>query len=140
MEASPRTKQKLIVEHELDIGKFMFYTNVVVGEFYEGVHVTKNNAIEPIQIASQLYGSSEPIVYISHRLNSYSMDPVGYGEVVKMFPNFIGFAIVSQNRYRRMLVSIEKLFIKKPIGVFYDLEAAFSWADGLLEKEVGSSD
>jgi len=139
MEASPRIEQKLIVEHILDIGKFLFYTNVVVGEFYEGVHVTKENATQPIEIASQLYGDTEPIVYISHRLHSYSMDPVGYGEVVKMFPNFIGFAIVSQNRYRRMLASIEKLFIKKPIGVFYDMDAAFVWAESLLEKEAGSS-
>ena len=133
MEASP-TRQKFIVEHKLDIGKFVFYTNIVVGEFYEGVHVTKENATEPIQIALQIYGDKEPIVYISHRLHSYSMDPVGYGEVVKMFPNFIGFAIVSQNRYRRMLANIEKLFIKKPIGVFYDMESAFDWAEGLLEK------
>ena len=133
MEASP-TRQKFIVEHKLDIGKFVFYANIVVGEFYEGVHVTKENATEPIQIALQIYGDKEPIVYISHRLHSYSMDPVGYGEVVKMFPNFIGFAIVSQNRYRRMLANIEKLFIKKPIGVFYDMESAFDWAEGLLEK------
>ena len=139
METSLRTRQKFIVEHKLDIGKFLFYENIVVGEFYEGVHVTKKNAIEPIQIALRLYGGSVPIVYISHRLHSYSMDPVGYGEIVKMFRNFIGFAIVSQNRYRRMLASIEKLFIKKPIGVFYDMEAAFVWADGLLEKETGSS-
>lgn len=138
MEATPRTQQKLIVEHKLDIGRFLFYTNVVVGEFYEGVHVTKKNAAEPIKIALQIYGDSKSIVYISHRLHSYSMDPVGYGEVVKMFPNFIGFAIVSQNRYRRMLASIEKLFIKKPIGVFYDMDAAFAWAESLLEKEVGN--
>ncbi|WP_273568921.1 hypothetical protein [Maribacter halichondriae] len=134
METSPGIKQKLIIEHELDIGRFLFYTNIVVGEFYEGVHVTKENAIEPIQLAQQIYGTTEPIVYVSHRLNSYSMDPVGYGEVVKMFPNFIGFAIVSQNRYRRMLASIEKLFIKKPIGVFHDMESAFNWSQDLLEK------
>ena len=33
-----------------------------------------------------------------------------------------------------MLANIEKLFIKKPIGVFYDMESAFDWAEGLLEK------
>ena len=134
MQITGGTKQKFIIEHALDIGKFKFFSNMVVGEFYEGVHVTHENASEPIKIAQQLYGATEPIVYISHRLNSYSMDPVGYGKTVKMFPNFIGFAIVSQNRYRRMLASLEKLFIKKPIGVFHDLDSAFSWAEGLLEK------
>lgn len=134
MEITPSTTQKLIVEHELEIGKFLFYTNIVVGEFYEGVHVTKENAIEPIYISQQIYGEYKPIVYISHRLNSYSMDPVGYKEVIEMFPNFKGFAIVSKNKYRRMLASLEKLFIKKPIGVFDNMDSAFFWADKLLEK------
>ncbi len=134
MKAPPPTQQKLILEHRLDIGRFLFYTNMVVGEFDEGVHVTKRSAAEAIEIALQLYAGRTSIIYISHRLNSYSMDPVGYGEVVKMFPNFIGFAVVSQNRYRRMLAAIEKLFIKKPVGVFYDLEAAFTWAEDLLLK------
>ncbi|MFH6602880.1 hypothetical protein ACEZ3G_05285 [Maribacter algicola] len=134
MEATLPTRQKLILEHRLDIGRFLFYTNMVIGEFDEGIHVTKRNAAKAIEIALQLYGGRTSIVYISHRLNSYSMDPVGYGEIVKMFPNFIGFAVVSRNRYRRMLAAIEKLFIKKPVGVFYDLEAAFTWAEDLLLK------
>ncbi len=112
----------------------MFYPNIIVGEFVEGAHVTKQNAIEPIMIAKQIYGDLEPIVYISHRRFSYSMDPVGYGEVVKMFPNFTGFAIVSQKKYMRMLAALEKLFIKKPLKVFYDLDSAFIWADELLIK------
>lgn len=134
MEITPSTTQELIAEHQLEIGKFLFYTNIVVGEFYEGAHVTKENAIEPIYISQQIYGEYKPIVYISHRLNSYSMDPVGYKEVVEMFPNFKGFAIVSKNKYRRMLASLEKLFIKKPIGVFDNMDSAFYWAEELLEK------
>ncbi|MGB5553131.1 MAG: hypothetical protein WBM83_00635 [Flavobacteriaceae bacterium] len=140
METSPGIKQTLLIEHKLDIGKFMFYTNVVVGEFYEGVHVTKENAIEPIKLSQQIYGSTKPIVYVSHRLNSYSMDPVGYAEVVKMFPNFIGFAIVSHNKYRRMLASLEKLFIKKPVSVFHDMADAFLWAENQLDKNLSDLD
>ncbi len=134
MEITPGTRQEFIAEHKLNIGKFQFYTNIVVGEFYEGVHVTKENAIEPILLTQQIYGEYKPVIYISHRLHSYSMDPVGYKEVVDMFPNFKGFAIVSQNKYRRMLASLEKLFIKKPTGVFDNMESAFFWAEQLLEK------
>ena len=134
MEITPGTRQEFIIEHKLAIGKFLFYTNIVIGEFYEGVHVTKENAIEPITLAQEIYGDYKPIVYISHRLHSYSMDPVGYKKVVDMFPNFKGFAIVSQNKYRRMLASLEKLFIKKPIGVFDNMDSAFFWAERLLEK------
>ncbi len=134
MQVTRGTERKLIVEHVLNIGKFQFYSNMVVGEFFEGVHVTHENAVKPIQIAKELYGDSEPIVYVSHRLHSYSMNPVGYHRTVQLFPNFIGFAIVSENKYRRMLVSLEKLFIKKPTAVFYELGQAFEWAGELLEE------
>lgn len=135
MHTLTQKKQELIVEHHLDIGKFSFYPKFLVSEFAEGVHVTKANALQLIQLAQKIYGDKRPFIYMSHRLHSYSMDPIGYGEVVNMFPNFRGFAIVSQNRYRRMLANLEKLFIKKPIAVFYTLEDAFVWAEELLEKE-----
>lgn len=129
------TRQKLIAEHNLEIGRFRFYPNVIVGEFFEGIHVTKANALQPIRLAQKIYGDTTPFIYISHRLHSYSMDPIGYGEVVNMFPNFRGFAIVSQNKYRRMLANLEKLFIKRPLAVFHTLEDAFVWGENLLEKE-----
>jgi len=134
MEITPNIEQEFIVEHELKIGKFSFFQNIIVGEFYEGVHVTKSNAIEPILIAQQIYGEYKPIVYISHRRHSYSMDPIGYKEVVDMFPNFKGFAIVSKNKYRRKLAALEKLFIKKPVSTFDNLDSAIFWAKKLLNK------
>lgn len=130
-----KTKTKPINEKTFSVGRFMFYPNYIVGEFNEGVHVTKKNCIEPLRMAQEMYGTEIPLVYISHRLHSYSMDPVGYKEVSEMFPNFKGFAIVSENRYRRMLAKLEKLFIKKPIAVFYDLDNAFVWSESILNKE-----
>lgn len=129
------TKQLLIAEHKLDIGNFSFYKNVIVGEFSEGVHVTHENAIVPIQIATQLYGSKEPIIYISHRKYSYSMDPVGYKETVALFPNFIAFGIVTQNKRTRMLANLERLFIKRPIRLFNTLDEALVWAEEFLLNE-----
>jgi hypothetical protein len=131
-----RTKQTPIVEHNLDVGKFTFYQNIIVGEFAEGIHVTFENAAIPIQIATQLYGTEEPIIYISHRKNSYSMDPVGYKEVIDLFPNFRAFGIAALNKRRRLLANLERLFIKKPIRVFNTMEAALIWAEEILAQET----
>jgi len=131
--------QKLIVEQKWAIGKFSFYTNIVVSEFAEGIHATKDKLEEPIQYAQQIYSSKTPVVYVSHRLNSYSFDPVDYGEIVNMFPNLVGFAIVSDNKQRRMLASLEKLFIKRPISVFYHLDEALLWADKLAGTYIPTS-
>ncbi|QLG45128.1 SpoIIAA family protein [Costertonia aggregata] len=127
--------QKLIVERNLDIGRFRFYENITVGEIKEGVHVTFESAVLPLQIAEQIYGDHKPVVYISNRINSYSIDPIGYYEAIKLFPNLKAFAIVSNKRHRKMLASLEKLFMRKPIRVFDTVDEAFEWAAQLLEND-----
>jgi hypothetical protein len=127
-----------IVEHTLDLGKFTFYENILVGEFAEGVQVTFENAAIPKQIATQLYSTENPLIYISHRMHSYSTDFVGYKEVVALFPNFKAFGVEAQNKRRRMLANLERLFIKKPIRVFDNLEDTMIWAEAFLLRETKS--
>lgn len=131
-------KSRPIAEQHLEIGSFRFYPNIIVGEFTEGVHVTKVNALVTFQLAQKIYGDGRPFIYISNRLNSYSMDPVGCGAVVGMFQDIRGIAIVSKNKYRRMLAALEKRFIKKPMAVFHTLDDALVWSCQLLEKETFS--
>ena len=129
------TKFKPVLEQTFSIGRFLFYENFIVGECHEGVHVTKENAAEAILLAQEIYGAETPLIYISNRLHSYSVDPVGFQEVAKIFPNFKGSAIVSANRLRRMTVKFEKLFIKQPVEVFHNLEKAFEWGEALLNSK-----
>ncbi|MEO1010467.1 MAG: hypothetical protein AAFX53_04125 [Bacteroidota bacterium] len=127
-----QVRNKLIKEYVGEIGRFRYYEHIVVGEIEKGIHVTFEKAVVPLQIGEQIYGTEKPFVYISHRLNSYSMDPIGYRDAIKLFPNFKGFAIVAQSNRRRMLAHLEKAFMKKPIGVFDNLQSAFFWAEKLL--------
>ncbi len=134
MGTNTQMRHKPVVEHTLDIGRFVYYPNIVVGEINEGVHVTMETVARPLQIGADIYGMCTPFVYISHRLHSYSIDPIGYYEAVKRFPNFVAYGIVAKNQRRRMLAHLERLFMKKPIRVFDDLENAFAWADEVLEN------
>ena len=136
MRTSIKIKQTPIAEHRLDIGNFIFYQNIMVGEFAEGVHVTFEKAAFPIQIATQLYGEGKSFIYISHRKNSYSMDPVGYKELVDLYPNFIAFGIVAQNKRRRMIANLERLFIDKPIRVFDTMDNGLLWAEEVLSQNI----
>lgn len=131
---SVRAKQIPISVHNLDVGKFTIYQNILVSEFKEGIHVNFENTALLIQIAQMAFGSEKPVVYISHRCNSYSINPVNYREYSELFPNFMGLAIVAQNKRRRMLAKLERFFIKKPIEVFDNMEDAFNWAEEMLEK------
>lgn len=127
-------KQKPLIEHIIELGRFMFYANMSIAEVSEGTHVTHEKIAEMLKMAEDVYGDDVPFVYISNRIHSYSIDPLGYYEAIKQFPNIKGYAIVSQNKQRRTLAVLEKLFIKKPIRVFDDLEKATVWAEQLIEK------
>lgn len=127
-------KEHPVAEHKLDIGRFVFYRNISISEVSEGTHVTFEKVADMLQIAQNVYGNDTPFVYISNRIHSYSIDPLGYYEAIRLFPNLKAYAIVSQNNRRRMLAVLEKLFIKKPIRVFDDLEKAFDWAEQIIAR------
>ncbi len=127
-------KQTPIVEHDLKIGKFTFYSNIIIAEFKEGVYVNFEDAVYAIQVALEIFGTEQPVVYISHRKNSYSMNPASYKEVIDFFPNFAGFAVVTKNKRRRMLAYLERIFIKKPIRVFEEMDDAMLWAKEIIER------
>ncbi|MUH37255.1 STAS/SEC14 domain-containing protein [Zobellia amurskyensis] len=134
METPLPIKHELLDEHDFGFAKFWFYPNYIVGEFAEGADVSKEDSIGPITFIKRIYSTTVPFIYISNRKNSYSMDPMGYKDIVDMFPNLIGMAIVSDNKYRRMIATLEKMFIKKPIGVFHKLEEAYEWATQNIEE------
>ncbi|GAB5473467.1 MAG: hypothetical protein Mars2KO_15660 [Maribacter sp.] len=127
-------KQQPVAEHKLDLGRFVFYKNISISEVSEGTHVTFEKVADMLRIAENVYGNDTPFVYISNRIHSYSIDPLGYYEAIKLFPNLKAYAIVSQNNRRRTLAVLEKLFMKKPIRVFDDLEKAYEWAAQIIER------
>ena len=134
MDTLSESKQKPLVEYKVDLGRFVFYQNISIAEVREGTHVTYEKVANMLQYAEDVYGNDIPFVYISNRIHSYSIDPLGYYEAIKLFPNLKAYAIVSQNDRRRMLAVLEKLFIKKPIRVFDDMEKAFEWAEQIIAK------
>ena len=128
-------EQDIVTTLETEIGRFEYYHNCIVGEINEGANATFETAIEPIQVGAQVFGYGKDFIYISHRINSYSVDLNGYHEAASIFPNFKGLAIVTKNKRRQVLANLERLFMKQPIKVFDNLESAFTWADEFLKKE-----
>ncbi len=73
-----------------------------------------------------------PFVYITNRINSYSVDPQIYFETSKI-KNLAGFAVVSKKYKAKSNAEIEKMFFSKPFEIFGDLDSAKKWATQLLE-------
>lgn len=134
MGVSTHIKQQPILEHNLAAAKFVFYQNMAVVEGIEGTHVTFEKVSNVLRVAEEVYGNDIPFVYISHRIHSYSIDPIGYYEAIKSFDNLKALAIVTSSKRTKMIANLEKLFVAKPIRVFDDLDSAILWAEEIIEK------
>ncbi len=135
MSVSPIKKINPISDYDLEIGRLTLYPNMVVGEIKEGMHIAYENFNIASQIIAEEYKGTVPFIYISNRTHSYSMDPVAYKELLPLFPNLKGFAIVTESKRRRMMSNLERFFINKPMRVFSTLEEAIIWANKLLEQK-----
>ncbi|WOD43842.1 hypothetical protein [Hwangdonia lutea] len=109
------------------------YDNYVVSIIKEGVTVTmeSNKILEDI---AETYFPNKKFVYITHRINSYSVDPVNYTRTSKI-ENLAGFAVVSKNNVALSNAEIEKTFLKKPFAVFDNLDDAKDWAQSIVTPE-----
>jgi len=117
---------------DIDFCTLKFYKNYMVTIIKEGVHVDKSQNEALIKIAEEYY-TNQPFVYISYRINSYSVNPNIYTRTVKT-KNLIGFAVVSYDYKAKKNAQIEKLFLKKPFEIFTNLDDAFNWADQLVSN------
>lgn len=113
-------------------GHMTIYNNYVVTVMKEGITVTPNYNEELVKV-TDTYFVDTPFVYITHRINSYAVDPKIYLETSKI-ENLKGFAVVSKDYKKKVNAQIEKLFFNKPFETFATLEEAFSWANQLVQK------
>ena len=114
-----------------DFCKMSIYDNYLVVVIKEGVNLIPNHNNVLIEVTNT-YFSGKPFVYITHRLNSYSVDPKIHFETAKI-QNLKGFAVVSRNYQAKTNAQIEQMFFNKPFEIFNTLEDAFKWSEKLIE-------
>ena len=112
-----------------DFCNLSLYDNYVIVVMNEGVTVTPEHNNILVGIANKHY-KNQPFVYITHRINSYAVDPQIYSQTSKI-ENLKGFAVVSKDYKAKVNAEIEKLFFKKPFKIFSNLEDAIEWSDNL---------
>ncbi|WP_431157619.1 hypothetical protein [Winogradskyella poriferorum] len=103
------------------------FDNYIVVVMNEGVNLSPSDNYILLDIAND-YFKDKPFVYITHRINSYSVDPQIYYETAKI-KNLKGFAVVSSDYKAKRNAEVEKMFFSKPFGIFSELNEAYKWAD-----------
>ncbi len=126
-----------------DILKYDFctvyiYDTYLVVEINEGFHLLSSHNQILVNLADTYYRNKN-FVYITHRINSYSVDPVIYTQTSKI-KNLIGFAVVGKVPLSAANAEIERLFLQKPFEIFDKLSDAIDWAKSIYKNPPSSQD
>ena len=108
-------------------GEFEFHKGFVIGRIYEGVNVEEKHIKSLSDLISKYY-SGDPIVYISDRVYSYSIDTVATKSLI-VDNNICYAAIVTHSNTQKITFPMEKEIIDNVImKSFHSLDSAIDWA------------
>ncbi|MDP2686392.1 MAG: hypothetical protein Q8O62_04165 [Aequorivita sp.] len=115
---------------ETEIGMIYFYDNIVIVEANEGIVFSYKNGFSVLLKTLNILGT-KPWVYISNRVQSYSVKPIDYKYLNKV-PSLKAMAIVVYSDIAQNNTALESKFCKKPFGVFQNVSDAVIWGKGFL--------
>lgn len=118
---------------KFDFCEMHIYDYYVVVIINEGVTLTPAHNETLINVVDTYYVNKR-FVYITHRINSYAVDPAIYFETSKI-DNLQGFAVVSKDFKAKSNAEVEKLFLNKPFEIFDTMEEAINWSKSILNIE-----
>lgn len=119
------------LEHEeviLPFGSFYFFEKFVVSELNEGVHFDWQKVKILSDIMINHYGTSNKLIYISNRVNSYSIEPQSWLKFDKKYQLVKKTGIIAYDNRGGLSVVLERLFSKGSINKFRSLKKAIEWA------------
>ena len=119
----------MTIEQQYPFGKVTIYDSYLVAVMKEGITVSPdlNAVLEQISIN---FFPNKKFVYITHRLNSYSVDPNIYFKTSQI-SNLAGFAVVLGKKIVIDNTELERAFLTKPFKAFEKLDDAILWAKQL---------
>ena len=129
---APTSIQDLSLRDTLttELGTIRIYDQIIVMEAKEDALLSLRTGLFILLKVIQLVGT-RPVVYISNRVNSYSVDPNDY-KYLEMIPTLKGIAVVKHDAIGIRAVELERWFYNKPFSVFESMEDAVFWAQEIL--------
>ncbi|MCP9200336.1 hypothetical protein MKO06_10475 [Gramella sp. GC03-9] len=113
---------------QLDFGSVRIKENILIAKLNEGILFDVENNQKLLVLGQEVF-KDKNYGYISHRVNSYAVDPLVYFESAQV-ENLKAIAVVSDNEMtRRNAEEVERKFYKDSncFGVFKTLEEAEQW-------------
>ncbi|MDY8138986.1 hypothetical protein [Aquimarina sp. 2201CG5-10] len=124
----------MITSYILDFCTVEIYEDYLKVVMNEGVTVSPEHNNILLEMVERHF-KHKAFLYITHRINSYSVNPTIYLETAKI-PNLVGFAVVSDDPQQKIQAKIEKTFFSKEFKEFNTLTEALEWKDQILKNDI----
>lgn len=124
--------------YDLEISEVFIHENFLINQIREGKHIEPTHA-DLLEKVIQKHFSVRKVVYISNRINSYSVNPLTYRYVTSI-ENLIAMAIVTPEEKARKAAEFERGFYSKPFKIVDTLTEAVAWSYDELEKYKSNLD
>lgn len=124
------TTQKILT---FEFGDIELFDNYLITTMRQGITVVPRYNQELVALANSHF-AGKPFAYITHRKNSYAVDPSIYYKTSKI-ENLAAFAVVSTKPIDEKIVAIEKIFLDKPFQLFTEMEDAISWVSEVVKTK-----
>jgi len=121
-----KIKTKLTVIIKTKDVTISVHKRVAIIEIAEGTSISYVNGHQTLKRLLSVIGD-KPWVYISNRVNSYSLDPNDYTHL-NQISTLKGIGVIQYEKSIKTALELEKMFIKNPFKTFDDLDSAIEWA------------
>ncbi len=124
-----------------DFGTFYLFDSFIVGEVNPGMVLKwEDHGKKMVDDIFGLYDSDgADIVYISNRVNDYSMVPSDWIKFYRSNYKLKGYAMVNYSKNGHVMSLLEKLFISNKSRRFNNLNQAIRWAKSKAELKYIAS-
>ncbi len=122
----------MIKKYHFDFCTLKVYSDYVLAVMNEGITVSPEHNDILIEISKKHF-SNKNFVYMTHRVNSYSVNPEVYFKTAQI-ANLSGFIVISNSPLQEHQTRIEKMFFNKPFQKFDTIEEAIIWKNVLLNE------
>lgn len=122
----------MITTLNFEFGEIRIFKKFVIVVMKEGITVQPEHNESLVNI-SEKYFKNNLFGYITYRINSYSVNPLIYLKTSEI-ENLVAFAVVCSDGLKASNIEVEKIFLKKPLKKFDNLNDAKDWVTEVIKK------
>nr|WP_042245540.1 hypothetical protein [Nonlabens ulvanivorans] len=123
---------EVLKEINMHYGNFYFFDGFIVSEVFKNVVFGWEEAKPIVNAATSFYNTDgSKLVYISNRINKYSVKPVDWFHFANYSFKLMGYGVVNYTDPGLINSKLESLFVKSKFKSFTSLMDALQWAAAL---------